>query len=170
MCRPMILGWCTVRLSSRTQGGIRCPGFFGAASAFLLVSDLVSASSEDLAGAGVTGVTTGTAVERSSTITNGSRTAGTSVMRDSITVISATAALTTVASATATRSTVVPAITLSQEHTPARSVVALTTAETSEAFRRAGGRALVVASMEVVPMAVAGTRDARTRGQNLLRI
>jgi hypothetical protein len=74
-------------------------------------------------------------------------------------VISATATSTTAASATATRSTEVRASTGSQERTPAPSA-ALITGEMPEAFPPAGDRALeVVASTEVVPVAVAdGTR------------
>src|SRR6202163_1268451 len=157
----MILGWCMARQSSPTQAGIRCPEFFGAASDSRSVLDLESGTSEALGGAGATGDTTGMAVEHSSTITRSSRTAETSVTADSITLISITvtlamAALTTAVSATATRSTVVRASTLNQERTPARSV-ALITAEMSEAFPPAGGRALEVAAfMEGVPMAVAG--------------
>ena len=44
-------------------------------------------------------------------------------------------------------------LTFNQEHAPARSV-GLITAETSEAFLPAGGRALEVDPMEVVSMAV----------------
>src|SRR5258705_12662970 len=86
----MILGSCTAGLSLLIQAGIPCPGFFGAASAFPLGLDLASASSEDLAGAGATGGTTGTAVEDPSTVTITSRTAATSVTGASITGISAT--------------------------------------------------------------------------------
>src|SRR6266403_475644 len=68
-----------VHLSSPTRGGIPCPAFFGAALAFPLVLDLVSASLEDLGGAGDTGAMTGMAGEPSTTITPSSRTAMTSV-------------------------------------------------------------------------------------------
>src|SRR5258706_16325182 len=94
----MILGSCTGRLSLPTRAGIRFPGFFGEASDSLSVSGLVSASSEDLAGAGATGGTTGTAVEDPSTITITSRIAETSVMTGSIMVISATVTPATAAS------------------------------------------------------------------------
>jgi len=57
-----ILGSCTGRLSLPTLAGIRCPGSFGVASTFPLVLDLVSASSEDLGGAGATGGTIGMTV------------------------------------------------------------------------------------------------------------
>src|SRR5712664_3477872 len=146
----MILGWCTVRLSLPIQAGIRCPGFFGAASDSRSVLDLESGTSEDLGGAGITGDMTGMAARRFTTTTPTSLI----VTRSSIMAI-----LTTAASAVATHSTAVRAPTGSQECTPARSV-GLITAEMSEAFPPAGDRALeVAASMEVVPMAVAdGTR------------
>src|SRR6266852_8307621 len=166
----MTLGSCTVRLSSRTQDGIRCPGFFGPASDSPSVLDLESGTSEDLGGAGVIGDTTGVAMGRCSTTTATFPTVTRSSIMAILTVAvsataalttaaSATATLTTAASATATRSTEVRAPTGSQECTPALSV-ALITAEMSEAFPPAGDRALeVAASMEVVPMAVAvGTR------------
>ena len=159
MSQPMILGWYTVHLLSRTQAGIRCPGFFGAASDSRSVLDLESDTLEDLGGAGVTGGTTGTAVGQSTTITPSSRAAELLITADSIAVTSAEAASATATSATAMRFTEVRAFTVSQECTLARSV-ALITAEMSEAFPPAGGPALeVAASMEVVPMAVAdGTR------------
>src|ERR1700730_7739307 len=159
------------RRSSRTPDGIRCPGFFGAAPDSHSASDLESGTSEALAGAGATGDTTGMIVEHSSTITRLNRTVGTLATAIFITVISITvtlamgdsamATLTTAASTTAMRSTVVRTFTPNQGRTPARSV-ALITAETSEGFPHAGGRALevVAVSTEVVPMAVAGgTRD-----------
>src|ERR1700720_2287717 len=167
MCRPTILGWCMARQSSPTRAGIRCPGFFGAASDSRSVSDLESDTSEGLGGDGATGDTTGMAVELSSTITPTSRTAETSATTDSIIMISITAALAVAVSAiatltaqtpaTETRSTVGRAFTRHRERTRAR-WVDLITAEMSEGFPRAGGRALEVAaaSMEVVPMAVAG--------------
>src|SRR5713101_6624523 len=151
----MILGWCTVSLSSRTQAGIRCLGFLGAVSDSPLVLDLESGTSEDLGGAGVTGGTTGVVMGRCSTTTSTSPIVTRSSIMGTLTMaVSATAVL-----ATATCSTEVRASTGSQERTPARSV-ALITAEMSEAFPPGGGRALeVAASMEVVPMAVAdGTR------------
>src|SRR6266403_6232535 len=162
----MILGSCTGRLSLPTLAGIPCPGFFGAASAFPLVLDLVSASSEDLAGAGATGGTTGTAVDHSTTITLTSRTAETSVTRDSITVIPATVTSPPTAAIVAADSTglrvftEVPAFTGSQERTPAGSVAAaLIMAETFEGFRRAVGRALAVVATEAAATAVVdGTR------------
>src|SRR5712664_4033604 len=132
----MILGSFTGHLSLPTRAGIRCPEFFGAASDSHLVLDLASASSEDLGGAGVTGATTGMAVEHSSTITPSSRTAETLVTRGSITVISATvtsatAASIMVTSVTAASTTVADPMglrlfTLSQEHAPARSVALIT--------------------------------------------
>ena len=141
-----------------------------------LESASVSASSEDLAGAGATGGTTGTAVEDPSTITITSRIAGTSVTTGSITVIPATATSATAAPTMAADSTglrvstevptltEVPTFTLSQEHTPARSV-ALITAEVHEAFPPAGSQALEeaacmpAASMAEAAMgAVDGTR------------
>src|SRR6202171_6125865 len=123
----MILGSFTGHLSLPTRAGIRCPGFFGAASDSPLVLDLVSASSEVLGGAGVTGATTGMAVEHSSTITNSFRAAETLVTTGSITVISATVtsatAATTAADSTGLRVfTEVRAFTGSQECTPAGSV------------------------------------------------
>src|SRR5258708_3888660 len=130
----MILGSCTAGLSLLIQAGIPCPGFFGAASAFPLELDLVSASSEDLAGVGATGGTTGTAVEPSSTITTGNRTAGTSVTGASITVISPTAA--TVISATATS-----AMAMRSTEVRVFTGVALITAEMPEASLRAVARA-----------------------------
>src|SRR2546429_6644921 len=81
MFPPTTPGSCTVSRSSRIQAGFPCPGFTGVAPAFPLALDLVSASSEDMAGAGITGATTGMAVERSSIITNGSHTAGILVTR-----------------------------------------------------------------------------------------
>src|SRR2546429_4878541 len=66
MFPPTTPGSCTVSRSSRIQAGFPCPGFTGVAPAFPLALDLVSASSEDMAGAGITGATTGMAVERSS--------------------------------------------------------------------------------------------------------
>jgi hypothetical protein len=118
--------------------------------AFLLALDLVSATSEDLGGAGDTGDMTGMAGERSTTITPTSLTAMSSVTRGSITVIpaaatSVTAAPATATSAIATRFTGVRAFTGDQERTPGRSV-ALVTAEMSEAFPLADGRALEVAA------------------------
>src|SRR5260370_40105333 len=92
-------------LSLPARAGIRFPGFFGAASDFHLVLDLASASSEDLGGAGVTGATTGMAVEHSSTITNSFRTAETLVTTGSITVISATVTSATAAPTRAEGST-----------------------------------------------------------------
>src|SRR4029077_15639866 len=155
----MILGRYTVRLSSRTQAGIRCLGFFGAASDSRSVLDLESDTSEVLGGAGVIGDTTGVAMGRCSTTTFTSPiVTRSSIMAILIVAVSATAALNTANSATATRSTVVRDIALNQERTPARSV-ALVTAEMSEVFPPAGTRALeVAASMEAVPMAVDGTR------------
>ena len=174
MCLPMILGWCMARPSSLTQAGIPCLGFFGAASDSPSVSDLESDTLEDLDGVGATGGTTGTAVEHSSTITTGNRTAGTSVTGDSITVIlptvtSATAASTMAADSTGLRVFAVPSLTevptstLSQERTPAHSV-ALITAEVHEAFPPAGSRALaeaacmLAASMAEATGAVDGIR------------
>src|SRR5258708_36801174 len=141
------------RLSSHTRGGIPCPAFFGAALAFPLVLDLVSAFLEDLGGAGDTGAMTGMAGEPSTTITPSSRTAMSSVTRGSITVVSATATSATVTSVIATRFTEVRAFTGGQERIPGRSV-ALVTAEMSGGFPLADGRALEVAATE--PAAVAG--------------
>jgi hypothetical protein len=165
----MTLGSCTVRRSLPTLAGIPCQGFFGVAPAFPLVLDLVSASSEDLGGAGITGTTTGMAVEHSSIITNGVLTVGILVTTGSIMVTSITAtAISAMAasSTTATRSTEaglavgirvstgLRLLTFRQERAPERSV-ALTTVEMSEAFPLAGGRALEVVSMEAVFMAAA---------------
>src|SRR5258708_27394630 len=144
-------------LSLPTRAGIRYPGFFGAASDFHLVLDLASASSEDLGGAGVTGATTGMAVEHSSTITNSFRTAETLVTTGSITVISATVTSATAAPTTAADSTglrvftEVRALTGRQECTPAGSA-ALITAEIPEAFPPAGSRALEAAPTGGVSM------------------
>jgi len=149
-----------VHLSSPTQDGIQCPAFFGTVLAFPLALDLASASSENLGGAGATGDMTGMAVERSTTITPSSHIAESSVTRGSITVASATTAsatvtLPTVTSATATPFTGTQAFTGSRECTLARSE-ALVTAEMSEAFPRADGRALAV-----VLMAADDARGAR---------
>src|SRR5436853_4402954 len=136
----MIPGSYTASRSSRIQAGIPYPAFFGTESAFPLVLDLVSASSEDTAGAGATGATTGMAVEHSSIITNGSPTAGNLGTRGSITVISATVtsatALITMADPTALRLLI-----FGPEHAPVRSV-ALITAGTPEVFPPPGVRAL----------------------------
>src|ERR1700731_3957563 len=125
MCRPTILGWWMGGQSWPSRAGIRCPGFFGAASDSRSVLDLESDTSEGLGGDGATGDTTGMAVEHSSTITPTSRTAETSAATDSIMVISITAALavgvsavatlTAQTPATATRSTVVRAFTVNRE-------------------------------------------------------
>jgi len=115
------------------------PGFIGAASALALVLDLVSAFSEDLGGAGATGDMTGTADERSSTITPSSHIAMSSVTRDSIMAISATVAPTAADSmglrvfTGARASTEVPAFTRSRERALGRSV-ALITAAMCEGF------------------------------------
>jgi hypothetical protein len=102
---------------------------------------------------------TGTADERSSTITPSSHIAMNSATRGSITVISATVA-TTAADSTGLRIftgarafTEVPIFKRSQERTPAR-LAALITAEMSEAFHPAGGRALEAARTEAVSMVV----------------
>ena len=165
MCRPMILGWYMATQSSPIQAGIQCPGFFGAASDSHSVSDLVSATSEVLGGAGAIGDTTGMDVEHSSTITSSSHTAESSATTASITVTSATVTSATEASTIAASTMVVastglrvftevPTFTLSPECTPARSVD-LITAEMSEAFPPAGGRALAVGDSMAV---VGGTR------------
>ncbi len=109
-----------------------------------------------MAGAGTTGATTGTAVELSSIITNGSPTAGILVTRGSITVISATVTSAT-ASITTADSTALRLLIFSQEHAPVRSV-ALITAGTSEAFPPAGGRALEVEASTEATVAADGTR------------
>src|SRR6266404_867556 len=156
-------------LSLPILAGIPCLEFFGAASAFPLVSDLASASSEDLAGAGATGAMTGTAVDHSSTITTGSRIVGTSVTGASITVISATVTLDTAASTMAADSTGLPVFTEARAFTEAPTFThreagtragsaALITAGTHEAFLRAVIRALAAAaSTAVADMAVAVT-------------
>ncbi len=136
-------------------------GFIGAASALALVLDLVSAFSEDLGGAGATGDMTGTADERSSTITPSSHIAMSSVTRDSIMAISATVAATVAPTAAdsmglrvftgARASTEVPAFTRSRERALGRSV-ALITAAMCEGFHPAGGRALEVPPTEAVSM------------------
>jgi len=139
--------------------GFPCPGFIGVAPAIPLALDLVSASSEDLGGAGITGDTTGMAVDHSSTTTNGSPTAGILVTTGSIMVTSATATVisATAASITAADSTALRLLTFSQEHAPVRSV-ALITAGTSEAFPPAGGRALEVEASTEATVAADGTR------------
>ena len=146
------------------------PESSGAVPAFSSVLDLVSVSSEALDGAGATGAMTGMADGHSSTITRGPRTVETSVTTDFITVISPTvtsATAATMVDSTGLRvftalqaltelpaSTGVPTLTQRQGCTRARSV-ALTTAEMSEAFRPAGGRALAAAdSMEAAATAV----------------
>src|SRR5260370_17601576 len=144
----MILGWCTWRLASPPRAGIPCPGFCGAASDSPSVSDLVSGSSEGLVGAGVTGGTAGMAVGQCTTITPSSRIAeplsaadlitadliaATLITAILITATSTIATSTTTTSTTATPSTGLRVFTVSQEHTPARSV-ALITAEIPEAF------------------------------------
>src|SRR5258708_37996750 len=132
-------------LSLPTRAGIRYPGFFGAASDFHLVLDLASASSEDLGGAGVTGATTGMAVEHSSTITNSFRTAETLVTTGSITVISATVTSATAAPTTAADCpgfrgfTEVRALTGRQECTPAGSA-AFHSGGSDKGFRAPGCR------------------------------
>src|SRR6266566_2032999 len=159
MFPPTTPGSCTVSRSSRIQAGFPCPGFTGVAPAFPLALDLVSASSEDMAGAGITGATTGMAVERSSIITNGSLTAGILVTTGSIMVTSATATVisATAASITAADSTALRLLTFSQERAPVRSV-GLIMAETSEAFLPAGGRALEVEVSAEATAAADGTR------------
>jgi len=118
---------------------------------------LVSAFSEDLGGAGATGDMTGTADERSSTITPSSHIAMSSVTRDSIMAISATVAPTAADSmglrvfTGARASTEVPAFTRSRERALGRSV-ALITAAMCEGFHPAGGRALEVPPTEAVSM------------------
>ena len=155
----MIPGSCTATRSSPIQAGIPCPAFIGAASALALELDLASAALEDLDGAGATGDMTGMADERSTTVTPSSHIAVRSVTRGSITAISAAVAPTAADSMglrvfTGARAFAeVPAFTRSQERTPARSA-GLITAEMSEAFPLADGRALAVAaSMEAVSMA-----------------
>ena len=112
-----------------------------------------------MAGAGITGATTGMAVERSSIITNGSLTAGILVTTGSIMVTSATATVisATAASITAADSTALRLLTFSQERAPVRSV-GLIMAETSEAFLPAGGRALEVEVSAEATAAADGTR------------
>src|SRR5713101_7275696 len=125
------------------------------ASDLALELGLVSVSSEDLGGVGATGDMTGTADERSSTITPLSRIAMSSVTRGSITVVSATAAdsmgLRVFTGARAFME--VPAFTRSQERTRARSA-ALIAAAMSEASLLAGGRVSEVVPMEAVSMGV----------------
>src|SRR5216684_2633872 len=156
----MIPGWSMARRSSLTPAGIPSPGFIGAASALALVLDLVSAFSEDLGGAGATGDMTGTADERSSTITPSSHIAMSSVTRDSIMAISATVAPTAADSmglrvfTGARASTEIPAFTRSRERALARSVASITAAM-CEGFHLADGRVLEVAPMEAVSMVAA---------------
>ncbi len=146
--------------------GFPCPGFIGVAPAIPLALDLVSASSEDMAGAGTTGATTGMAVEHSLIITNGSLTAGILVTRGSIMVISATVTSAT-ASITTADSTALRLLIFSQEHAPVRSV-ALITAGTSEAFPPAGDRSLEVEASTEDAAAADGTRPSNVR--HLVRI
>src|SRR5437016_941228 len=173
----MILGSSTGRPSLTTRAGTRCPGFCGMAPDCPSVLDLESASSDVLHGAGVTGGTTGMTVEHSSIIMNGSPTAGILVTTGSPTVISATAATSTMAmrstetdlAAEVRGSTALRRLTFSEELVPVRSV-GLITAETSEAFLPAGGRALEVDPMEAVSMVVVDAiGDGTNQRQSLSR-
>src|SRR5260370_18277914 len=66
---PMIPGSCTVSRSSRIQAGIPCPGSSWPERGLDLESASGSVFLEDMGGAGITGDTTGTAEQRSTTTT-----------------------------------------------------------------------------------------------------
>src|SRR3979411_1734302 len=74
-CPLTIRGWLTEILSSPIRVGFRYPESFTAAHQFILALDLESASSEDLGGAGITGIMIGTVTARIPTITPTSHTA-----------------------------------------------------------------------------------------------
>src|SRR3979411_3212066 len=74
-CPLTIRGWLTEILSSPIRVGVRYPESFPAAPPFILALDLESASSEDLGGAGITGIMIGTVTARFTTITPTSHTA-----------------------------------------------------------------------------------------------
>src|SRR6266852_6878494 len=166
----MTPGSCSVSRSSRIRVGIRCRGYSWPERGLDLESVSGSAFSEDMDGAGITGDTTGTAEQRSTTTTPTSLTAE----RSSIATISTTATSTMATRSTETDlaaevrgSTGLRPLTFSQEHAPARSV-ALIMVAMSEASPPAGGRALEVAPTAVVSMVAAvddiGDRT-RTRGR-----
>src|SRR5258708_5251118 len=156
----MIPGSGTVSRSSRIQAGIPCPGSSWPERGLDLESASGSVFLEDMGGAGITGDTTGTAEQRSTTTTPTFLTAE----RSSIATTSTTATSIMATSIMATRSTEADLaaevrgsmglrlLTFSQEHAPARSVASIT-AETSETFPPAGGQALEVAPVEAVFMA-----------------
>src|SRR6266852_25737 len=150
----MIPGSCTVSRSSRIQAGIPCPGSSSPERGLDSESASGSAFSEDMGGAGITGDTTGTAEQRSTTTTPTSLTAERSSI--ATTSIAATSTMATRSreadlAAEVRGSTGLRRLTFSQEHARAHSV-ALITAETSEAFPPAGGQALEVAPVEAVFM------------------
>src|SRR5258708_2246135 len=151
----MIPGSCMVSRSSHIQAGIPCRESSWPEWGLELESASESAFSEDMGGAGITGDTTGTAGQGSTTTTPTSLTAErSSIATTSIAATSTMATRSTEANLAAEvrGSTGLRLLTFSQEHAPGRSV-GLITAETSEAFPPAGGRALEVAPAAVVFMA-----------------
>src|SRR5713101_140128 len=151
----MTPGSCTVSRSSRIRVGIRCRGYSWPERGLDLESASGSAFSEDMDGAGITGDTTGTAGQRSTTTAPTSLTAERSSIATTSTTatsIMATRSAEADLAAEVRGSTGLRLLTFSQEHAPARSVASIM-AETSEAFPPAGGRALEVVPVEAVFMA-----------------
>src|SRR5216683_230611 len=142
MYLPMTPGSCTVSRSSRIRVGIRCRGYSWPERGLDSESALASVFLEDMGGAGITGDTTGTAGQRSTTTTPTFLTAErSSIATTSTTATSIMATRSTEAdlAAEVRGSTGLRLLTFSQEHAPGRSV-GLITAETSGFFPQGGDR------------------------------
>src|SRR6266851_6627890 len=157
-CLPTIHGSFMETQSSPTRVGFPCPESFMAAHQFTSEVDLESAFSEDLGGAGITGIMIGTVAPQFTTTTLTSPTAVRSLIATTSIPTAAILIMATHSTEADPEAEIQDSmgprfLTTSPERAPVRSV-ALITAEMSEAFLLADSRALAA------PMEWAGSTVA----------